>query len=338
MRTLRTTARATALSAATAGLLVVTAACSGSSGEAPKARSEKDSARSQSAAVEALQATARKSQEARSAVFESVTTMDIMGMDGMETSVGGTIGWQPLAMDATADMNGYIQAMLDLFAELAAEDPEASGELDRLAELDATMRVRLVDNVMYMSSPLMEEGLSGKSWIKVDLEQAIAEEGEPQLDRMLDQLNSASYSPAAQVGLMLESPDIEWKGEETLDGATVNRYEGTLTAEDLMAMDPSTEFLSEEELELMRSELAESGDEEYQLAIWVDENDYPVRIDMTMEMPEGSVVQSTRYSDYGAAPAVEHPPAGDVVDAAELEEGFDPFGLDALGSGAGPRA
>ncbi|SFB82165.1 hypothetical protein [Streptomyces aidingensis] len=330
MRTLRTTTRTTALGVVTAGLLVATAACSDSSGEAPGARAEEGSARSQSTVVEALQATAKKSQEARTATFESVTTMDVMGMDGIEMSVSGTIGWQPLAMDASADMNGFMQALLDMFGELAAEDPEASGELDRLAAVDATMNMRLVDNVMYMSGPMMEPALGGKTWVKVDLAEAAAAEGDPALGQMLDQLNSASYSPATQVALMLESPEVEWKGEESLDGVTVNRYEGTLTAEELLAMDPSTEFLSEEELDLMRSELATSGSEEYLLSVWVDENDYPVRIDMTVEMPEGSMVQSTRYGDYGEAPAVEHPPAGEVVDSAELEDGIDPFGFGGL--------
>ncbi|MFC5954278.1 hypothetical protein ACFP51_07190 [Streptomyces pratens] len=71
----------------------------------------------------------------------------------------------------------------------------------------------------------------------------------------------------------------------------------------------------------------------YDTEVWVNEDDYPVKMVLGMKSGEGTVDITAHYSDYGAQAKVEAPPAKDTVDLFEmlqgLEEGFSDIGADA---------
>ncbi|MCE7078820.1 hypothetical protein [Streptomyces sp. ST2-7A] len=308
--------RKAALCAATVGLVAVTAACGGDEGNDAADRADNtategtdegsdDSARgARSAIFEALQASAQRASDAETVAFETTMTMSD-GAEEFVMALSGVMGWNPVSMDVTMDM----------------------GELGALMgqEEGATMNMRWLDNILYMGGPLFESELDGASWIKMDLEAAAAEGNDAELEQMLAQLDQAermAQSPADQMGLLLQSPSLEHRGTERIEGVTAELYTGTLTMEELLEADPSTGVLTEEELEEMRATLAAAGTDTVDLGIWVDENDYPVRIDMEMIAEGMNVVNSTVYKDYGVALDFDHPADAEVVDMAEMSGGY----------------
>jgi hypothetical protein len=310
---------------ATAGLLVATAACGSSD-----TGTEEPETRSQKAIVGALQASQEKTREATAAFFETEMTMTMQmeaGEDPMvlPMSMSGDVSWDPLAMDVTMDMTGYFAAFAEMFG---SEEEMPSGEFD----------LRFVDNVMYMGGPMLTAELDGKSWVKVDLAAMAGEAGDVEAGELLEQFNQAedmAQSPAEQIGMLLESPEITWRGTETMNGQETDAYEGELTVEELLAVDPSSATLTDEEIQELHEEYQEMGAEKLRFEVWVDqEEDYPVRIDMTLAMPEGSVQYTTSYSDYRDGIAVEHPADSEVADAAALEGSAGLFGGGGAASGS----
>ncbi|GAB3123153.1 lipoprotein [Streptomyces calidiresistens] len=308
--------RKAALCAATVGLVAVTAACGGDEGKDAADRADKAAAEgteegsddaasgSRSAIFEALQASAQQASEAETVAFETTMTMSD-GTEEFAMALTGVMGWNPVAMDVSMDM----------------------GELGALMGQDegATMDIRWLDNILYMGGPMFDAELGGASWVKLDLEAAAAESNDPELAQALaqfDQIERMAQSPADQMGLLLQAPSLESRGTEQIEGVTAERYSGTLTMDELLEADPSTGVLTEEELEEMRADLVASGAETVDLDIWVDENNYPVRIDMEMLVEGMNVLNSTVYKDYGVALDFDHPAATDVVDMAEVSGGY----------------
>ncbi|MBB0243486.1 hypothetical protein [Streptomyces alkaliphilus] len=310
--------RKAALCAVTVGLVAVTAACGGDDDndvperadnaategtEGSDEGSDDSASGSRSAIFDALQASAQQASEAETVAFETTMTMS----DGAEEFVLGLVGvmgWDPVAMDVTMDM----------------------GELGALmGQENATMNMRWLDNILYMGGPMFEAELDGASWVKMDLEAAAAEGNDAELEQMLAQLDQAermAQSPAEQMGLLLQTPSLEHQGTEEIEGVTADLYTGTLTMDELLEADPSTGVLTEEELEEMRAELAAAGTETVDLSIWVDENDFPVRIDMEMIAEGMNVLNSTVYKDYGVALDFDHPAEADVVDFGRMTGGY----------------
>lgn len=333
MRSIRMLARRATLGVATAGLLVTTAACGSSDdgvgGGDGGGGAEKTESRSQGTILEALQASRQKSEEATSASFETTMTMTMQMEPGeppleLPLSMSGDVAWEPLAMDVTMDMSGYFAAFAEM---MGSEEEPPSGEFS----------IRLVDQVLYMGGPLLAEELGGATWVKADLQEMAAEAGEAEAAALLEQFNQAedmAQSPAEQLGLMLEAPDIEWRGTETVGGRETDAYEGEMTIDELIAIDPSSAELTEEELEKLYGDFEELGAETVNLEIWVDEDDYPARIDMTLDFPEGTAHYSTVYTGFGTGLDISHPDASEVVDAGELEDG----GASLFGGTAGAGA
>ncbi|MDB1087504.1 hypothetical protein PJ985_07985 [Streptomyces sp. ACA25] len=308
-------ARTVTLSAGTAALLIVTTAC-GTSDAKPAAADKADGGaaeeRSQSSVAEALLASATKSKEATSVSFETTMTVS-EDAESFSFTMAGGLSWDPVAMDVTLDMG-------DMMALMGESGP-------------SELHVRWVDDVMYMGGSVFEEPLDGKQWAKFDLAVAAEEMNDAELDQLMSRVDEMSQSPAEQLAMMLESPDVEWKGEEELDGVATNRYRGVLATDELD--EDSFELLTPEErreAEELIDGLTEAGVEEIEVDVWVDERDYPVRIDMAMSAAgQAEILYSTRYSDYGSSLTVEHPPAAEVVDVGEL----DGAGMWGGGAGAG---
>jgi hypothetical protein len=148
----------------------------------------------------------------------------------------------------------------------------------------------------------------------------IAEEtGDEELtDTMSYGLDAANQDPARQVALLLESPDIDLVGKETLDGEPVDHYEGTITVEDALASGGGADLLTEEQRQEVTDAMREQGIDSYDIDVWVDENDFPVRIRQSYDTGLGPVESEMTYSNLGADVSVAAPPDGSVVDFMDL--------------------
>ncbi|WP_059012842.1 hypothetical protein [Streptomyces specialis] len=299
--------RTAALGAAGVALLAATAACSDSgSGSTSTDSSGQGDGTSVRAAFDAVAAAAETTRETTSARFEAV--MRSPQSAGGELEMSGAMSWDPeLAMDITMTGEGL------------AADPAIPEEI----------AVVWVDDVMYMNMGAGFGGdFQGRDWLALDLT-ALAEESgdEAAADALSFGLDEAGQDPAQQLALLLQSPEIEVVGEESLDGVEVTHYQGTISVEDAMERNGSADFLTEEEREELIDVMEQQGIESYDIDVWVDDNDFPVRIHQTYDTSAGPVEYEVRYSDFGTDVEVAAPPAGSVVDFGEL--------LRELGEGTG---
>lgn len=289
------------LGMATAVLLVGTAACGGSDSGTSDAKGNEGSGddkggsgTSARSAFEALTAAARSTEEITSADVVSVTQQA-----GTETSMSGSLSWAD-GLEMTAVMTN------EEFGAAAG----GPGEIE----------VVWVDGVMYMN--LGEEFATetdGRPWMAMDLAGLLEEAGEDALGSVLSStMDQGAQSPADQVAMLLESEDVEWVAEEELDGATVNHYAGTLAMEDVFELQGTFEGLSEEERASLLDLLAEQGTEFYELDVWVNEDDFPVKVSQSYDTDMGPFAQETTYSNFGTEVNAEAPPADEVVDFLEM--------------------
>ncbi|WP_049572454.1 hypothetical protein [Streptomyces sp. SBT349] len=297
---------------ATVALLASTAACGGSdSAETTDGdNSEADGPGSSSSAFEAVSAAAETTQEVTSANFEA--TMSSPEEAGGNLEMSGAMSWDPeLAMDLT--MTGEALAM----------SPGMGGETS----------VLWVDDVMYldMGEEFAAE-FDGRNWMAMDLMSIAEETGDPAVaDSMSFGLDSTNQDPAQQLALLLQAPEIELVGEETLDGVETTHYRGTISVEDALERNGADDLLTDEERQQLTDVMEAQGIDSYHLEVWVDGDDYPVQINQSFDSAAGPVEYEVRYSDYGAEVTAEAPPSGAVVDFMEILEEFQA----GMGAGAG---
>lgn len=250
-------------------------------------------------ALAVMTAVTRKTSEAKSAKVD--IEMTVPGETGGTVEMSGVMGWDPYAMDMT--MSG---------GALAAA---GGGGPDK-------MRMIWLDDAMYMDmGEAASADMDGKRWMKIDLG-AIAESSEDpaMAEAMTSGMDSMGQSPAQQMGMLLDSPNMEFVGEDKIDGVATRHYKGSLTLKEALEANKSLEVLDEKEREKLVKQLEASGIEDYRIEAWVDENDLPVRIDVTMETPEGTVEMSQRMSDFGADLSVKAPPAEKTMDLMKMLE------------------
>jgi hypothetical protein len=290
------TIRRISVGVAAAALLAGTAACGseetddrsqGSGGENTSAR----------AAFEALSAAAESTENVTSADFEGVTrSPDTMGG---EVEITGSMSWEStLVME------------MSMTGEQFTADPSVPSVID----------VVWLDGVMYMD--MGEEFAAetgGRNWMRMDL-MAIAEASGDQdtADTLSYGLSESNQDPAQQVALLLQSPEIEHVGQETLDGATVDHYQGTISVED--ALNANSDALTDEERETIVGFMESQGIDSYDIEVWLDENDFPIQIHQSYETALGPVESEMRYSNLGTEVSVTEPPADAVVDWLDLLE------------------
>ncbi|MFD3730490.1 hypothetical protein [Streptomyces sp. NPDC058632] len=288
-----------------------------------KGKAAEPEVQSRGEAAEVLQAAFKKTAEAKSAKVRMTMSMPA-GMQGMGDMVGvagngtmemtGVQGWDPAVMDMT--IKG---------SDLEGTDPDAPSEI----------RMIMLDNVMYADMGAEQAAeMDGKRWMKLDF-RAIAEKaGSEELQKqMTGSLESMNQDPAQQLALLLESPNLKHVGPQKADGVQAQHYKGTLTFEEIIEGNESFDFLSGEERKELIANAEKSGVKGYDTEVWVNEDDYPVKMVLGMESDEGTVEITTHYSDYGAQAEVEAPPAKDTVDLFEmlesLGEGLADAGADA---------
>jgi hypothetical protein len=264
-------------------------------------------------AIAVMTAATRKTSEAKSAKVSM--EMTVPGEAGGSVEMSGVMGWDPYALDMT--MSGGALA--------AGGGPGKT-------------RMIWLDEAMYMDmGEAAAADMDGKRWMKIDLgamAEAASEENPETAEAMTAGLDNLGQSPAQQMGMLLDSPNIEFAGEEKVGDVATRHYKGSLTIKEALDANKSLEVLDEKEREQLLEQLETSGIEEYQIEAWVNEDDLPVRIDVRMETPEGTVDMTQKMSDFGADLSVQAPPASETMDLMKMLEELQ-GATEGSGAGAG---
>ncbi|WP_199547345.1 hypothetical protein [Streptomyces sp. N35] len=301
------------LAAVSAATLVAVAGCQGSGTDGKAAADKAPRFQSRATAIKTLTAAYEKTAEAKSAKVEMTMSMPA-GLDGGgDMKMSGVMGWDPTVLDMT--MSG---------SALSAGDPDAPEQI----------RMVMRDNVMYMDmgkAALAE--MDGKRWMKMDfgaMADKMAEEGaDPQLQKALTGgMENMNQDPAQQMALLLESENLKHLGTETVAGQKADHYKGKLTVAEMLESNDSLDFLEGKDREELLKNMEKSGIKGYDTEVWVNKDGYPVKMDVGMESPEGTVEIHQTFSDYGAKAQVEVPPASQTFDVLKMLEELEGLGLE----------
>ncbi|GGZ16284.1 DUF6612 family protein [Streptomyces poonensis] len=256
-----------------------------------------------------LTAAFERTAEAKSAKVEMTMSTPAAMDGGGDMTMSGVMGWDPTVMDLT--MKG---SMLG-------------------AGADAPEQTRMIwqDDVMYMDmGAASAKEMDGKRWMKVDLAAAAEASGDEELAKqMTSELQNMNQDPTEQLAMLLESPNLKHLGSEKIDGVEAEHYKGTLTVKEMMESNDSLDVLKPKEREQLFESIEKAGIKGYDTEVWVNEDDLPVRMDVTIESPEGDIDMSMKLSDYGAKTEVEVPPADDTLDLFEMLQGLGGMADDA---------
>lgn len=286
------------------------------SGKKKAAEAPKSQVQTQGEITEVIQAAYRKTSEAKSAKVRMTMSMPVGAGGGGEGTVEltGVQGWDPAVMDVT--MKG---------SALSAGDPDAPSQV----------RMVLVDNAMYMDMGAKQAAeMDGKRWMKLDFQAAAEIAGsEAMKKQMTGSLENMNQDPAQQLALLLDSPNLKHIGPEKVDGAPAQHYKGTLTFEEMVDANKSLEVLSEKERKELVANVKKAGVKGYDTELWVNEDNFPVKMVIGIKTPQGTVDMTAHYSDYGAKATVQAPPAKDTFDLFTMLKELESAGAD---GGTGP--
>ncbi|WP_329383167.1 hypothetical protein [Streptomyces sp. NBC_01716] len=271
----------------------------------------KGETQSRSAVTDVLTAAYEKTAAAKSAKVTMTMSMPAaVGAGAGDMEMSGVMGWDPVVMDMT--MTG----------SMLQSEPDAPDKI----------RMVWVKNAMYMDMGAeAAKDMDGKRWMKLDLAAAAEASGDPAVAQELTGgMENMNQDPAQQLALLLDSPNVKHVGSEKIDGAEAQHYKGTLTVAEMMESNEGLDVLSEKERKDLLDNVKKSGIKGYDTEVWVNEDNYPVKMDVAMDTPQGEVKIGARYTDYGAEASVQTPPAADTVDLFKM---LGDLGADAEGSG-----
>jgi hypothetical protein len=190
------------------------------------------------------------------------------------------------------------------------------------AGTDSLMEIRLDGTTMYMRMPLLE-GMLGKPWVKMDLEELAAQQG---MSSMFPGGQAATTDPSQWLDLLLgASESVEELGTEEVRDVETTHYRAVLD------LDAYGEELPEEEraaYEEAIGQLSGFGLSSLPVDVWVDSDGLIRRYTLDLDVPSSAEVPggmtmnlALDLYDFGTEVEVEAPPAGQVADFAELMTG-----------------
>ncbi|MFF2844892.1 hypothetical protein ACFVT5_01000 [Streptomyces sp. NPDC058001] len=294
---------------ATALLCGGAVACSESTGGGSKGAKADQQPHSKAAVAKAITAAYKKTAAAKSAHVEMTMKMPAGAADGGgDMKMSGLMGWDPTVMDMTASGSAFAGA---------AGGPD---------------KIRMVwqDNVMYMDMGAeAAKDMDGKRWMKMDLNAIAEQSGDDKMAKQLTgSIDSANQDPAQQLAMLLDSPNLKHVGSEKIDGQQTEHYKGKLTVTEMMESNDSLDVFSESERDEILKNIEKAGITGYDTEVWVNEDDYPARMDIAMDNAEGTVDISMKYSDYGTAVKVSPPAAKDTFDLMEMLKDLEELGAE----------
>ncbi|MFB8416158.1 hypothetical protein ACFC63_11695 [Streptomyces albidoflavus] len=316
-------ARRVAVPAAAVAMVLGLAACEDGGTESKgdgKAADSAPKAMSRADAGKALNAAYKSTSEAKSAKVEMTMTMPEGAADGGgDMEVSGVMGWDPTMLDMT--MSG---------SALQASDPSAP----------ETSRIIMDADVMYIDMGAeAAKDMDGRRWMKLDLS-AAAEQAEKSGElgggemakAMTGGLENMNQSPAEQIALLMESPNLKHVGPAKVGGEDTQHYKGKLSIEEALDANTSLDALPAKDREQLLKNMKTAGLDGYDTQVWVNGDDLPVKMDVTMKSPEGDVRIVQTFSDYGASVKVDPPAEKDTLDLMEMFEKIGELAASAEGS------
>ncbi|MGW6461822.1 hypothetical protein ACWF94_38805 [Streptomyces sp. NPDC055078] len=248
--------------------------------------------------TQVLTAAFNKTSDAKSAKFKMTITPPAGAAGSGAVEASGVMGWNPTVMDMTVSGAGM---------GAAAGGPEE-------------MRMVWVKNIMYVDGGAkLAKEMDGKRWMKLDLAAAAElSENKALQKQMTGGLDSMDQDPSKQMALLLDSPNVKRVGEEKIDGVATEHYKGTLTMEEMIASNKSLKVLDKKERDDLIAQMKKAGIKGYDTEVWVNKDDYPVKMDIGIDSAEGKMKLVATYSDYGAKASVQAPPAGETTDLMKL--------------------
>ncbi|KOG55383.1 hypothetical protein [Streptomyces varsoviensis] len=263
-----------------------------------KAEADKGSQGSQRGAekrepAQAITAAYKKTSAAKSAkVVMTLATPAAMDGGGT-TKMSGVMGWDPMAMDMVVSTD---------------KKSGVAGQPDK-------SRVIWLGDVMYIDMGASAKELNGKKWAKLDLMAAAKGAGDAQvMKQMTASMEDMNQDPAQQLALLLNAPKIQHLGPGEVDGAPAEHYKGLLPVEDALKARKSLSAFTPEQREKLLANVKKTGIKGYDFDVWVNRDDYPVKMDVRIDSSEGAMNITAKYSDYGTKAAVQAPPADETVD------------------------
>ncbi|MFI1422768.1 hypothetical protein ACH4VX_33340 [Streptomyces sp. NPDC020731] len=296
-----------------AAVVAGVAGCQDSDGGGTKkkaADSAESKTQTQNEMTKVLQAAFKNTSEAKSSKVRMTMTMPAAVDGGGTMELSGVQGWDPAVMDVT--MKG---------SALTAGDPDAPEQI----------RMIMLDNAMYMDMGAKQAAeMDGKRWMKMDFAAIAEASGDAEIQKqMTSGLENMNQDPAQQLALLLESPSLKHVGPEKVDGVQTQHYKGTLSFEEMLDANKSTDgLLSAKEREELLANVEKTGLKGYDTQVWVNEDNYPVKMVVGMKMAQGTMNMTANYSDYGAKAEVEAPPAKDTFDLMEMLKELEGLGAD----------
>ncbi|MFC5073771.1 hypothetical protein ACFPN0_19825 [Kitasatospora cinereorecta] len=292
--------RRAGVSLTVAAVIAGVAGCQGAE-QKPAAGAPKAESRSGAAVTQMLTAAYKKTAAAKSAKVRLTIEMPA-ATEGGTMEMSGTMGWGPTVMDMTMKGEAF---------QVSPDAPEQ-------------IRMVMVDDVMYMDMGAEASAeMDGKRWMKMDFA-AIAEASgdagvQKQMTRGMEDMNQ---DPAQQLALLLESPNLKHVGAEKVGGVETQHYKGSLSVDEMLTANESLDVLTDKERESLLASVKKSGIKGYDTEVWVNEDGYPMRMNVGMDSPQGEITMVADYSDYGTDIAVTAPPANATFDLMEMLEGI----------------
>jgi hypothetical protein len=285
-----TTARRTGLSIAVVAALTGLAACGSSDGD--KGGKAAGGGAIHLSPIAALRSVEKSTDKADSAKVRSTTSMgDLMSM-----KADGALTWgDGLKGNLTITYTG-----------------------GRLAEMmrkagTSSMEARYLPDAYYAHmSDTYAQQTGGKHWLKYSYDD-LAKLGGASGSYMKDQIQTAT--PNQSVKMLLASGDVKKVGEEKVGGENTTHYSGTVDVADLA---DKTSSLGADQLAALKKQLGQAGVTTDTVDIWINDDNLLVKKTEKAETANGTMINTTYYSDYGVKVSAEAPPASDTKDFKDL--------------------
>jgi hypothetical protein len=306
--------RSVALLAAV-GVVAVVAGCGGAG----------TSVSAETLTPEALQQAAAASLEQKSSRFALDFDLAFPGMPGSFAFAGeGAFDPESERATMTIDLSSLAGLMGGLMGGLGGQPDPGAPDFDDPEgwKIDA-----IVDGkVVYLRFPAMASELpEGKSWVRMDTTASGADQAFGGLSGFED---FASQDPRELLELLEKvSGEIETVGAEDVRGTPTTHYRATIDLRDLGKLAPSAGDEDEQFGAMFDQLFEQAGLGEMPFDVWLDEEGLVRKVQASFSMAppgeDGSLEASMGFElyDYGVAVDVTPPPAAEVVDASELENG-----------------
>ena len=214
------------------------------------------------------------------------------------------------AHSATVTANGvFDQESADITVDAsnalaAANLPDAGGNIE-LRYLQENG-----DPVVYANVPALSALIpGGKSWVRVDLQQAAQKLG-VDLNGLA---STATQNPASVLALLQANGSVQTVGTETVSGVSTTHYRATIDLAKVASNFGSTGQ------EALNHALAHGAPSSIPVDVWIGADGLVHKLTLDQSVAGGGHVGVTlEISDYGTPVTVTAPAAGDTLDATNL--------------------